>query len=138
MGETERHDANRIAESATAAMAHGDVTVFLDNFTGIDRGYYFSGGLVDRLYNPLAGALIVRHIHAALSGGCGIGAVSENGNGRVVELQRPEGALLLPLAELDPAELPNAPSRETGCWIDLARGETAPERLTGPPLVIPG
>ena len=138
MGETECHDANRIAESATAAIAHSDVTVFLDNFTGIDRGYYFSGGLVDRLYNPLAGALIVRHINAALRGGCATGAISENRNGRIVELQHPEGALLLPLAELDPTELPNAPSRGTERWIDLVRGETAPARLTGPTLVIPG
>jgi len=49
------------------------MTVFLDNFTGIDRGYFFSGGLVDRLYNPLAGAHIVRHLHAALPEGCDLG-----------------------------------------------------------------
>ena len=65
--ETERHDANRIAEAVTAAMVHRNVAVVLDNFTGIDRGYFFSGGLVDRLYNPLNGARIVRHLHAALA-----------------------------------------------------------------------
>ena len=135
--ETERHDTNRIAEAVVAALAHGEITVYLENFTGIDRGYYFSGGLVDRLYNPLAGAHIVRHLHAALSGGCNIGRLSENDHGRVVALHRPEGALLLPVADTDPAALCGAPPRGEGRWIDLASGQAAPARLTGPTLVIP-
>ena len=136
--ETERHDANRIAESVVAAMTHGDVAVFLDNFTGIDRGYFFSGGLVDRLYNPRAGAHIVRHLHAALGGGCEIGAVSGDSKVRVVELRvaEGEGVLLLPATDLDPASLRQVPSRETGRWIDLASGEAASARLTGPTLVL--
>ena len=134
--ETERHDSNRIAEAVVGALAHGGMAVFLDNFTGIDRGYYFSGGLVDRLYNPQAGAHIVRHLHAALPDGCDIGSVSENGQGRVVALHNPEGALLLPAADTDPATLPSAPSRKQGRWIDLTSGEAAAERLTGPTLVV--
>ena len=119
-------------------MTHGDVAVFLDNFTGIDRGYFFSGGLVDRLYNPRAGAHIVRHLHAALGGGCEIGAVSGDSKVRVVELRvaEGEGVLLLPAADLDPASLRQVPSRETGRWIDLASGEAASARLTGPTLVL--
>ena len=135
--ETERHDANRIAEAVVGALAYGDVAVFLDNFTGIDRGYYFSGGLVDRLYNPLPGANIVRNLHAALPDGCQIGATSDNGDDRLVELRKPDGTLLLPAADTDPATLPSAPSRTTGQWIDLASGEVAAKRLTGPTLVIP-
>ncbi len=46
--------------------------------------------------------------------------------------------LLLPAADLDPASLPQVPSRETGRWIDLASGEAAPARLTGPTLVLAG
>ena len=76
--ETERYDANRIAEAVAGAMACEQVTVYLDNFTGIDRGYYFSGGLVDRLYNPLAGARIVRHLHAALAEDYDLGEMGEN------------------------------------------------------------
>ncbi|MDP6565562.1 MAG: metallophosphoesterase [Alphaproteobacteria bacterium] len=135
--EIERHDANRIAEAVVGALAHDDMAVFLDNFTGIDRGYYFSGGLVDRLYNPLSGAHIVRHLHAALPDGCQIGAMSQNNNDRVVELRKPDGTLLLPAADTDPASLPSVPSRTTGHWIDLNSGKTAVERLTGPALVIP-
>ncbi len=138
--ETARHDANRIAESVVAAMSHDDVAVFLDNFTGIDRGYYFSGGLVDRLYNPLDGSRIVRHLHAALIGGCDIGEISEGDKGRVVELRGLDGAgaLLLPAADLDPAELPNAPPRDVGRWIDLTGGGAPPACLTGPTLVLLG
>ena len=139
--ETERHDANRIAEAVVGALAYDHMAVFLDNFTGIDRGYFFSGGLVDRLYNPHAGAHIVRHLHAALPDGCQIGAIRENGNDRLIELNSPEGALLLPATDSSPVTPPSAPSRTEGRWrgrwIDLTSGNTAPERLVGPTLVIP-
>ena len=130
----ERHDANRVAEAVIGALAHDEMTVFLDNFTGIDRGYYFSGGLVDRLYNPLSGAHIVRHLHAALPDGCQVGAVRENGNYRLIELRKPEGALLLPVT--DTATPTSAPSRMTGRRIDLTSGKMAAEHLTDPTLVI--
>ena len=51
-------------------MCFDDVAVVLDNFTGIDRGYHFCGGLVDRLCNPQAGAHIVRNLHRMLKAGC--------------------------------------------------------------------
>jgi hypothetical protein len=135
-----RHDANRVAEAVIGALAHDEMTVFLDNFTGINRGYYFSGGLVDRLYNPLAGAHIVRHLHAALPDGCQIGAVREIGNERLIVLRNPEGALLLPATDAampTPATATSAPSPMTGRRIDLTSGTMAAEHLTGPTLVIP-
>jgi hypothetical protein len=135
--ETERHDANRIAEVVTAAMAHDDVAVVLDNFTGIDRGYFFSGGLVDRLYNPLDGARIVRHLHAALGDQCELGAIHDRDNLRIVELNG-AGALLLPGSDIDSAVLPDLPSRDSARWIDLATGNEAPKRLAGPTLVLSG
>jgi len=135
--EAERYDANRVAEAVVGALAYDELAVFLDNFTGIDRGYYFSGGLVDRLYNPAAGAHIVRHLHAALQDGCQIGATHQTGDDRVVELHEPGGALLLPAAETNPASLPSAPARTMGRWIDLSHGKLVAERLTGPTLVLP-
>ena len=135
--ETERHDANRIAEAVTAAMAFDDITVFLDNFTGIDRGYYFSGGLVDRLYNPLAGAHIVRQLHDTLAEGCAIVAVRDDGQARVVELDGSSGvaAIVLPKDTLDPAELTALPSPATHYWVDLASGEPATNNINGPILI---
>jgi hypothetical protein len=135
--ETERHDANRIAEAVIGALASDHMSVYLDNFTGIDRGYYFSGGLVDRLYNPLAGAHILRHLHAALPEGCELGDWGENDHGRGIALLRPRGMLLLPASACDPTDLPGAPPRDAGRWIDLASGEAPPARLTGPTLVLP-
>jgi 3',5'-cyclic AMP phosphodiesterase CpdA len=134
--ETERHDANRIAEAVVGALASDQMTVYLDNFTGIDRGYFFSGGLVDRLYNPLAGARILRHLHAALPEGCDLGDLGENDHGRGVSLDRPKGVLLLPASNCDPEEWPGAPPRDTGRWIDLASGEAPSVSLTGPTLVL--
>jgi 3',5'-cyclic AMP phosphodiesterase CpdA len=134
--ETERHDANRIAGAVVGALESDYMTVFLDNFTGIDRGYFFSGGLVDRLYNPLAGARIVRHLHAALPEGCDLGDWGENDHGRGVALGSPNGVLLLPASDCDPADLPGAPPRDAGRWIDLTSGEAPPARLTGPTLVL--
>ena len=135
--EAEHYDANRTAEAVAGALAYDELAVFLDNFTGIDRGYYFSGGLVDRLYNPAVGAHIVRHMHAALPAGCQIGTVIEDADDRVIELHTPEGALLLPATDIGPAMPPSAPSRAQGLWIDLASGKMAPEQLVGPTLVIP-
>ena len=136
--ESERADANRIAESVVGAMAHGDVTVFLDNFTGIDRGYYFCGGLVDRLYNPLDGARIVRHLHAVMDAGCTLEAVRDDAGFRVVQVQTADGqrTLLLPKASSETGTLPSGLSREVGRWIDLASGDDAPADLAGPTLVM--
>ena len=50
----------------------------------------------------------------------------------------PQLTLILPKADLDPASLTDAPSREAGRWIDLVSGEAAPARLTGPTLVLDG
>ncbi len=136
LDEIELHHANRIAEAVVCALASDDMTVYLDNFTGIDRGYYFSGGLVDRLYNPLVGAGIVRHLHAALAKGCDLGNLGENDHGRWVDLG-PSGVLLLPMSECDPSTLTGAPPRDAGRWIDLASGEAPVANLTGPTLVLP-
>ena len=136
--EAEREDANRIAESVVGALTHGDVTVFLDNFTGIDRGYYFSGGLVDRLYNPLDGARIVRHLQAAMDGDCTLEAVSEGEAFRALQLRAGDGqrTLLLPRLGSETGTLPAGLSRGVGRWIDLASGEDAPANLAGPVLVV--
>jgi len=134
--EADRHNANRIAEAVVCALANNDMAVFLDNFTGIDRGYYFSGGMVDRLYNPLTGARIVRHLHAAFADSCELAESVENDHGRRISLGGSADVLLLPVTDCEPAMLPGAPARSTGRWIDLASGEDPAEQLTGPTLVL--
>ena len=131
-----RYDACRVAEAALGALANRGVAFYLDNFTGIDRGYYFSGGLVDRLYNPLAGARIIRHLNAILPHGCEIGEIKDDGRARVIELRNPDGALVLPTIDNDHKTFPFALTRSIGRWIDLDSGEPAEERLGGPTLVL--
>ncbi len=44
--------AQRVEETARAALAVSDATVFLDGFIDHDRGYYPRHGLIDRAFNP--------------------------------------------------------------------------------------
>mgnify|MGYP001295369528 FL=1 len=136
--ETAWTDANRVAEAVVAALAHDDVTMMLDNFTGIDRGYYFSGGLVDRVYNPLDGARIVRHLHAALGEGCAITAIQDGAAARVIMMAGSSGeaALVLPAAGHERAMAAEDLSGLRGRCIDLRSGDETSEVAAGPALVL--
>jgi hypothetical protein len=59
--------ANRVAESAVAAMVAGNVDVYFDTFEDVDRGYFVRHGLVDRRYNPRLPAKVLRHLNATLT-----------------------------------------------------------------------
>ncbi len=138
VAQTRRHDANRIAEAVTGAMAHDAVAVVLDNFTGIDRGYYFSGGLVDRLYNPQEGARIVRNLHAALAEGCRLGQTLIEEGVKCLEIEHPAGAMALLLPD-GPIDMPGGLADRTGAgstMIDLVTGAPVAGRLAGPTLVV--
>lgn len=62
------HNANRVAESIAAAMSVENVSVFLDTFLDVDRGYFARTGLLDRRYNPRPGSFVFRYLQAALAG----------------------------------------------------------------------
>jgi 3',5'-cyclic AMP phosphodiesterase CpdA len=62
------HNANRVAESIAAAMSVERVSVFLDTFLDVDRGYFARTGLLDRRYNPRPGSFVFRYLQAALGG----------------------------------------------------------------------
>jgi len=57
----------RVAEAAIAALAYPELTVRVDTFMDIDRGYFPRHGLVDRRHNPRAAARLVREITDQLS-----------------------------------------------------------------------
>ena len=65
---------NRIAEAMTIAWCVDFQRIYCDTLADNDRGYFPRIGLVDRFYNPRAGAKIVKHLHA-LQGA--LGAVDE-------------------------------------------------------------
>ena len=55
-------NAERVAESLMAGLAHDSVDIILDNFTDSDRGYFVRSGLVDRRYNPRLAGRAVTHL----------------------------------------------------------------------------
>ena len=125
----EMTDLNRVSEAVAAAMALPDVHVFVDNFTDIDRGYYFRRGLVDLLYNPAKGSHVVRHLHAALAPRCTLGAQHAAPGCRTIELDLSGASamLVLPDGETTIDRLPAAAHASdrggNGYWIDLVSGE---------------
>ncbi len=130
--EAARSDANLVAESVTVAMCFDDVAVVLDNFTGIDRGYHFCGGLVDRLCNPLAGAAIVRNLHGMLKAGCRMTSITPGSSVTIMDLEGAARALLLPSPGMRDVPVPEI----TGVVRDLVTGDAVPGRLSGPALVV--
>ena len=120
---------NRVAEAAAAAVALPDIDVFVDNFTDIDRGYFFRRGLVDRLYNPGKGSHVVRHLHAALAPRCALGETHAIAGGRAVMLELSGAPAVLVLADGEtpvdrlPAGAHAGDRGGDGRWIDLVSGD---------------
>jgi hypothetical protein len=59
--------ARRVARAGFAARALPDVTVVLDTFMDMDRGYCTRHGLVDRRFNHREAGLALRHLNAVLA-----------------------------------------------------------------------
>ena len=64
--------ANMAAESVMAACVAPNVTVFLDTFMDIDRGYFPRTGLYDRRYNPRLGSAVLGNLQEVLFGETGV------------------------------------------------------------------
>ena len=123
--------ANRVAESALAAVATGNVSVCFDTFEDTDRGYFMRHGLVDRRYNPRPAARVLRHLNAALARYLR-GEVEEAGclelaGGRMVTLRRGARILatVLPQPRLTITELdtPGAAAGDSLIAVDLDSGK---------------
>ena len=127
----------RVVEATVAALGHREIGVFVDNFIGIDRGYFFCEGLVDRLYNPLTGARIIKTLHSALPKGCRIGKEYIDGNTRLIQFHEPDGVVIMSRTDTYPLEIPATlvPPKQ-GMWIDLSTGDEAGSPLLGPTLVV--
>ena len=127
----------RIVEATIAALGHREICVFVDNFIGIDRGYFFCEGLVDRLYNPLTGARIIKTLHSALPKGCRIGKEYIEGNSRLIQFHEPDGVVIMSRTDTYPLEIPATlvPLKQ-GMWVDLSTGNKAGSPLLGPTLVV--
>ncbi len=124
-------NANRVAETIVVTLGCADVTVWLDTFNDVDRGYFPRSGLVDRRYNPRMAARVYRNLHAAFDGQPSLlklDALLTAGDVGVA-VARTERALWLLLMPRKPTSVGYLPlAAETallanaGTWINLADG----------------
>ena len=57
----------RLAEAVALGHAHDECEIDCDTFADSDRGYFPHAGVVDRLYNPRPGMLLIRHLNILLA-----------------------------------------------------------------------
>jgi len=60
------YELTRVAEAALLARINPDVSVIVDNFVKLDRGYFNCLGLVDRSYNPQDGSRVLSSLDCLL------------------------------------------------------------------------
>jgi hypothetical protein len=66
MEKNDLSNANRVAEALALSLALPDITIFLDTFIDMDRGYFPRNGLIDRRYNPRMPAHIYRNLNSIM------------------------------------------------------------------------
>jgi 3',5'-cyclic AMP phosphodiesterase CpdA len=125
--------ANRVAESMVAGAASEYVSVFLDTFVDLDRGYFPRHGLFDRRFNPRPASFVFRHLQAALNDRPGkvvLGSVPRvKGGAYAFETKDTTFNLFLPGSSGQPSRdrvVPGSrplPDRGTARLIDLVSGE---------------
>jgi 3',5'-cyclic AMP phosphodiesterase CpdA len=132
--ESELAIANRVGESAIAALVLPQVGVVLDTLADVDRGYFPRTGLIDRRHNPRMAGRVCRHLHAMFDTTSFVakaGRAFDEREGRVLAL---EGAdedwyAMLPAAERMVVTLPRlrsgGASSGNGRRVDLVRGTIA-------------
>ena len=133
------HELCRTAEAAFLARANPGISIVLDNFVELDRGYFNSRGLVDRFYNPRDGSHIVTALNRLLPTHLKDPESRESVSGRVVSAQCDRGTAMLILPRLSAEALRQESdfagdiAGEAGTLINLATGETTdvdPRSLT--------
>ncbi len=91
----EKEELARVAEAVMMARALPDLSVVIDNFVELDRGYCSCWGLVDRFYNPKDGSRTVRALHALLPQRLGNLTCQNTSAGRVLSATSDQGKAAL-------------------------------------------
>ena len=124
--------ANRIAEALVAAVPHTDLSVFVDTFVDIDRGYFRRNGVLDHLCNPRLGARVLQNLYGALNASrenFAVGKRADNDAGAWVTLPSKQVSHILYLpnetALAEKIQLPNNWDKngQTVHKTDLGTGE---------------
>jgi len=125
----ENEELARVAEATLLARANPDISVVIDNFVEIDRGYCSCRGLVDRLYNPKDGSRVVRSLNTLLPQQLSDLQSMQTTGGRILSAEGDGGRVLLVLPNISPAaddltdDLPDDMTNRQGVLITLADGE---------------
>ena len=119
----------RVAEAALVARANPKLSVVIDNFVELDRGYCGCQGLVDRLYNPKDGSRVVTTMNTLLPQRLRSLTSRDAMGGRVLHAECDEGLVVLISGNSFPAlggfdeHSPGEMANKQGTLIDLVSGQ---------------
>ena len=125
----EKDELARVAEAILLARATPDLSVVIDNFVELDRGYCSCWGLVDRLYNPKDGSRAVTTLNTLLPQRLRDLTSQETSGGRVLSARCDDGMALLIAPNSCPASsevndhFPDEIANRQGKLIDLVNGK---------------
>ena len=123
------HELTRVAEAALLARVNPDVSVIVDNFVKLDRGYFNCRGLVDRLYNPQDGSRVLSSLDFLLPRHLTNPSIYETKQHRIVLTESDTGQVLLIVANNETAStepydhLSDKVLNQQGTLVDLVTGE---------------
>ena len=123
------HELARVAEAALLARVNPGLSVIVDNFVELDRGYFNCRGLVDRNYNPRDGSRVLTSLDSLLPRHLTNPAIYETKQHRIVLTESDTGLVLLIVANNETAStefddhLPDKVLNQQGKLVDLVTGE---------------
>ena len=123
------HELTRVAEAALLARVNPDLSVIVDNFVELDRGYFNCRGLVDRSYNPRDGSRVLSSLDALLPRHLTNPSIYEIKQHRIILTESDSGQVLLIVANNETAasepedHLTDKVLNQQGKLVDLVTGE---------------